>query len=247
MPLIKLRRRLVVSALVLAAAPFSLRAQERALGTFSGRVDKEVRITMRGGEVSSNTLSGQDLRTRYRVASALPQQDGTVRVAVNSGRGDVSVIQQPTAANGYAAVIRIYDRSSGADVYRISTYWTPRANVPIGRARGPGRGRLANLPRLHWSGDVDGTLELRWRGGTVNSRTINGRVPRAVVTSTSGDMTQGRSSPAPGAQVLLSAREGRGRVEVVQQPTAVNRYTTIVRVTDPAGGYGHYDFDVTWR
>src|SRR5258705_1009100 len=156
MPSIRFCRRLALAALVVTVVPAGLQAQERTLGTFSGRVDKEVRLTMRGGDVSSNTLSGADLRTRYRIASPLPQQEGTVRVAVTNGRGEVSVIQQPTAANGYTAVVRIFDRSSGADVYRVSTYWTP-STVQLGeRRRVPGRGRKADVPALHFSGDLDG-------------------------------------------------------------------------------------------
>jgi len=240
---IELCRRLVVSALVVAA-PLSLRAQERVLGTFNGRVDKEVRITMRGGDVSSNTLSGQDLRTRYRMAAPLPQQDGTVRVAVTNGRGDVSVIQQPTAANGYTAVIRIFDRSSGADVYRLSTYWSPLANGEVLRPGGilGRRGGRGNLPTLHWSGDVDGTVELRWRGSNVNQRVLNGNALRGVSSTVSGDVLQGQAG-----QATVNLREGRGRVDVVQQPAPENRYTTVVRITDPARSYGHYDFDVIWR
>jgi hypothetical protein len=49
------------------------------------------------------------------------------------------------------------------------------------------------------------------------------------------------------AQVQVTPREGRGQVEVVQQPTAANRYTTRIRITDPVAGYGHYVFDALWR
>lgn len=253
--------RTVVAAALVAAVPFALRAQlprtqsvsaqEQPLGTFRGRVDKEVRITLRGGEVSANTLSGTELRSRYRLTSALPQQEGTVRVALETGRGDVSVIQQPNASNGYTAVIRVFDRSGGADQYRFATYFTPTMETRIGRGRGAyGRGRGGynnnNLPALHWSGDVDGVVELTWRGGTVQSRAFSGRPARAVTLTNTGDATavmNGSTSP----QVQVTSREGRGQVEVVQQPTAANRYTTRIRITDPAAGYGHYDFDVIWR
>src|SRR3982750_424566 len=103
--------RILVGAAFVVAIPFTLSAQlprtqsvsaqEQPLGTFRGRVDKEVRITLRSGQVSSNTLSGTELRSRYRLTSPLPQQEGTVRVALEAGRGDVSVIQQPNASNGY--------------------------------------------------------------------------------------------------------------------------------------------------
>jgi hypothetical protein len=219
-------------------------SQERILGTFRGRVDKEVRITVRGGDISSTTLSGADLRSRYRVTSPLPQQEGTVRVALENGRGEVSVLEQPTAANGYTAVIRVYDRSSGADVYRFTTYWTSSIDVSTDR-RGRGRGRRANVPTLHWSGDVDGTVELRWRGANVNQRVVNGNALRAASSSVSGDVTMAQQNQA--GQVTVVVREGRGEVVVVQQPTAQNRYTTIVRITDPARSYGHYDIEALWR
>lgn len=252
MGLIKVGRTLVAAAFVVAV-PFTLSAQEQALGTFRGRVDKEVRLTLRGAQVSSNTLSGTELRSRYRVATPLPQQEGTVRVAVEAGRGDVSVIQQPSASNGYTAVVRIFDRSGGADQYRLTTYFTPTMETRVGRGRGGyGRGRGMNnnannnLPALHWSGDVDGVVELAWRGASVQTRTVSGRVPRGVTLTNTGDATQLVNGGVNG-QTLVSAREGRGQVEVVQQPTAANRYTTRIRITDPAPGYGHYDIDVNMR
>lgn len=248
MALFKFRRQLVAAALI-AAAPFALHAQEQSIGTFNGRVDKEVRITLRGGDVSSTTLSGTELRSRYHLTSPLPQQEGTVRVAVNAGRGEVSVVQQPMASNGYTAIIRVYDRASGADVYRFDTYFTPAMTVRdrgdrMGRGRGMGRGEMANMPMLHWSGDVDGAVELRWRGGAVNTRILSGRPPRGVSANSTGDMN---GEMRRDGQVTITSREGRGQVEVVQQPNSGNRYTTVIRITDPAGGYGHYDFDATWR
>jgi hypothetical protein len=258
MGLIKVGRTLVAAAFV-AAVPLTLSAQlpraqsvpaqEQALGTFRGRVDKEVRITLRGGQVSSNTLSGTELRSRYRLTSPLPQEEGTVRVALEAGRGDVSVVQQPLASNGYTAIVRVFDRSGGADQYRFVTYFTPTLDTRVGRGRGAyGRGRATynNLPALHWSGDVDGVVELTWRGGTVQSRTYSGRPARAVTLTNTGDATpiiNGSTS----AQVQVASREGRGQVEIVQQPTAANRYTTRIRISDPAPGYGHYDFNASMR
>jgi hypothetical protein len=229
----------------------TMSAQEQPLGIFRGRVDKEVRLTLRGGDVSSTTLSGTELRARYRLTSPLPQQEGTVRVALEAGRGDVSVIQQPNASNGYTAIVRVYDRSGGADQYRFSTYFTPTLDTRVGRGRGAyGRGRGGynnnNLPALHWSGDVDGVLELTWRGGTVQSRAYSGRPARSVTLTNTGDVTAVMNGNA-NAQVQVTPRQGRGQVEIVQQPTAANRYTTRIRITDPQAGYGHYEFDALWR
>ena len=36
------------------------------------------------------------------------------------------------------------------------------------------------------------------------------------------------------------------QVTVVQQPTAANGYTAVIRIQDPQRGPGHYSFEVTW-
>ena len=64
-------------------------------------------------------------RARFNVAQSIPQRAGTLRVVTTMGRGNVSVIQQPTAINGYDAVIQIVDNDGGADNYRVTAYWTP--------------------------------------------------------------------------------------------------------------------------
>jgi hypothetical protein len=46
------------------------------------------------------------------------------------------------------------------------------------------------------------------------------------------------------SQVFVTQNQGRGTVTVVQQPSSYNGYTTVVRVRDPQGGYGFYDFDL---
>ena len=259
MGLVKVGRAFVAAAFVVAV-PFTMSAQlprsqsvsgqEQPLGTFRGRVDKEVRLTLRGDQVSSSTLSGTELRSRYRLTSPLPQQEGTIRVATEAGRGDVSVIQQPSASNGYTAIIRVYDRSGGADQYRFSTYFTPTMDGRMGRGRGRyGRNRdmnVDNAPTLRWAGEVDGVVELAWRGGTVQSRTLSGRPPRGVTVGNSGDASQFMNGGTLG-QAELTSRSGRGQVEIIQQPSASNRYTTRVRITDPVAGYGRYDFNVVWH
>jgi hypothetical protein len=257
-------RRLCVPLAIAVVMPFALHAQERVLGTWNGRVDKEVQITIRGNNVSSNTLSGQQLNGRFRLASALPRRDGTVRIAVTNGRGNVSVVQQPSSSNGYTSIIRLMDRGGGADAYRVTAYWTPASTGSGGRGVLPGRGAengtengrgngrengrrngrngMAAGALLHWSGDVDADAEIRWRPGTVTQRNLSGAALRNQRASVSGNVT-----PGSAGQITLNVRQGRGSVEVIQQPAANNRWTAVIRVRDPQGGYGHYDIDATWR
>lgn len=268
MPLVSVRLRLVLPLLAVLALPVSLSAQETQLFTWTGRVDREVSLSIRGRNVSSNAARGEDYRGRFNITGELPRMDGTVRVAVNSGRGEISVVQQPSASNNYQAVIRVVDRSSGADRYQVTALFTP-ANARGGWNRrngtgadssaggvsgtygnnngmnddnGRGRGRNRTVV-LHWSGMVDANAEVRWQGGSVRQRALDGASLRNVRSSVSGNVNNGRNRRDD--QATVSVREGRGQVTVVQQPSQQNGYTTIVRINDPQGGYGRYSFDVT--
>jgi hypothetical protein len=90
-------------------------------------VDREVQIIMRGRDLRTRLLGDNESgRERAQVESDLPDQNGYVSIQVQQGRGNVDVIQQPTARNGYTAIVRIRDDASGADWYRITASWQPR-------------------------------------------------------------------------------------------------------------------------
>jgi hypothetical protein len=300
-------RRAFVSLAAVMLAPLAAHAQESPLFTWSGRVDREVRLTMRGPQAANTYENSIDSRSRFRVNSALPMRDGTLRIVREAGRGDVSVIEQPAANNGYTAIIRIADNEGGADNYRVSAYYTALNDGRYGRNgnRGRGhddqggynqgrdnqnddqnddqnrddrrrddrgrddrgrddgrrgdrgrdnqgrdgrddRGRGDNYGQdgaaLRWSGDVDSEVLISWRGNDVSQRTINGAPVRIGSSNVTGDASRAR-----GGQLLLNTREGRGRVEVVQQPSAMNGYTSIIRIIDPERGYGHYDITASLR
>jgi hypothetical protein len=237
-------RSTLLSLVFVAGATSALSAQER-LFDWSGRVDREVRIMMRGNDVWTQDVgSRQTRRAMARVAAALPDQPGRVGVQVLNGRGDVSVIQQPSPRNNYTTVLRIADRSGGADRYRIAAYWQP-----VGRGRyGIGRGDIDERfgyggvdGMLRWSGAVDNEVEIRIQGRNVDTRTLSGNIVRDVRTNLNG-----RALPRRDLQVSVRERQGRGTVTVVQQPGQWNGYTAVIRVRDRQGGYGYYDFDVVW-
>ncbi len=117
---------LPLSVAALAVSASSLFAQGRPLFDWSGRVDREVRIVMHGRDARTQTAARTSFeRSRINVATALPQRDGRVAVRVQDGRGDVDVVQQPSMRNDYTAIVRIRDRSSGVDNYRVTAYWMP--------------------------------------------------------------------------------------------------------------------------
>jgi len=262
---------------LLAAGAPALMAQNRTLFTWTGRVDREVQITMRGRDVWTNRTDRDDARGRVSVESALPRTDGYVRVQTLDGRGDVSVVQQPSASNGYTTIVRIRDRSSGSDRYRLAAYWDSRYsdnrggyggnggygrrgdddnggwhrgsdNVPSridprDRSNGgwnDGNGSYGSGAALRWSGNVDGEIEIRLQGRRMDERVLSGGLIRDERSSV-GNM------PNRDAQLVISQRSGRGSVYVAQQPSAYNGYTAVIRVRDPQGGYGYYDFEADYR
>jgi hypothetical protein len=261
---------LPLSAAALAVSASSLFAQGRPLFDWSGRVDREVRITMHGRDARTQMAERSPYqRSRLNVETALPQRDGRVTVRVQDGRGDVDVIQQPTARNDYTTIVRVVDRSSGADNYRLTAYWMPdeygngtwndrdgypnrpdrdrddRDNGNWGRGNGGyggwyGRGNDRNLVR--WTGDVDDALEIRIQGDRIDYRTLSGKAVRHV----RADFVNG-GLPRNDVQVFVTDQTGRGSVSVVQQPSSWNNYTAVIRVYDPRSGYGAYSFDLGWR
>ena len=100
------------------------RNDSRRILEWQGQVDREIRIEVDGGRASVIEV-GSNERTRRRVTmrSSIPNRPGTLYVEVLQGRGRVDVIQQPSARNGYRAVIRLRDPEGGAARYRIVAYW----------------------------------------------------------------------------------------------------------------------------
>jgi len=258
---------LPLTAIMLIASGSLLLAQGsgRPLFEWNGRVDREIQIAMRGREAWVQANSRTDnARARPHVSSALPRTAGTVRVRLEDGRGNADVIQQPSSRNDFTAVVRVRDRSGGADSYRVNTYWIGSDNgrddaSDSGWDR-PGRGRGGRDPYedrnggwgrgrdrfgqnvLRWSGQVDDGLEIRIQGDRISYRNLSGKGTRDV----HADLPR-NGIPRENVELRVREREGRGDVYIVQQPNRWNGYTALIRVYDPRPSFGFYDFDVTWR
>ena len=298
-----------------AIAKAAIAAPDQPLFVWSGTVDREVFIVVRGRDVNTQ---GRDanLPNRVRVANAMPRSFGELRVNVEEGRGNIGVIEQPSARNGYQAVIRIQDPSGGADRYRLAVYWdgdnrNGNGDANSGRGRGrdddwnPGRGKDCDDDRkarrgkdrdedrksgrgkdcdddrksgrgrdrddddrnsgrdrdddrdddrgrgsddrnsehgaLKWSGRVDDLVEIRIQGRRIEYITRSG----ARLANVNSDI-DGNGLPRRMVDVQLVRRDGRGEIEVVQQPNPRNDFTAVIRVYDPRGGAANYDFVARW-
>ena len=92
--------------------------------TWKGRVDDDVRITIRGGTADVQTLGGTPYYdSQPNFGSSLPPRRVTVRLNKTRGRGEVYIEQQPSRDNNFAAVIRIKDTRGGASDYEFELSW----------------------------------------------------------------------------------------------------------------------------
>ncbi|MBK8148642.1 MAG: hypothetical protein IPK58_10660 [Acidobacteria bacterium] len=70
------------------------------------------------------TISGRTtLDGTSSFTSPLLSRQVSVGVTRTRGRGPVKVIQQPTKANDYTAIVEVYDDGGGAKDYQLDIFW----------------------------------------------------------------------------------------------------------------------------
>jgi len=95
---------------------------------------------------------------------------------------------------------------------------------------------------FEWRGNVDQEIRVQMQGGRTAVMAMG---PREM---TRYDNTRAVSAVPPvDGYVTVQMREGRGRADVIEQPTAQNGYTTVVRIRDAQGGAGAYDVAAFWQ
>ncbi|MGB7068497.1 MAG: hypothetical protein WBD22_03315 [Pyrinomonadaceae bacterium] len=89
-----------------------------------GRVDDRVNVVISGNDVWAETISGQaTFNETVNVDGYLAARPGSINVRKRDGRGQVTVLQQPSNQNNYTAVIQIYDSDGGDDDYDLDITW----------------------------------------------------------------------------------------------------------------------------
>jgi hypothetical protein len=89
-----------------------------------GTVDDRVRLVIRERQIETQILGGRPFPDgTFSFTAALPTRTVTVEVNKTKGRGTVRVVQQPTRANDYTAVVEIADNDGGAKEYQLDIYW----------------------------------------------------------------------------------------------------------------------------
>jgi hypothetical protein len=206
--------------------------------TWGGRVDATARLTIQGGRVVAREIATRVpiSEVTSNVAQALPRRAVNVTVSKRDGRGPVSVLQQPSAFNNFTAIIEISDPGSGSDYYSLDIDWD---NDGGNRPSFPGPGGQGNR-QMYWEGSVDDVIEISIQGNNARYDVISGRLPTGVRADFDGRL------PRRAVEVSVRKVEGRGDVEVVQQPERFNNFTAKVRITDRRGGADRYVFELDW-
>ena len=98
-----------------------------------------------------------------------------------------------------------------------------------------------HAPSLQWSGHVDDTVNIYFRGTHSWIKVLSG--------APSYDAVYQFNKPLPQnfVKVNLYRGSGRGNVYTFQQPNPGNNFTAGVRIEDPQPGRGYYSFSLRWH
>jgi hypothetical protein len=123
-----------------------------------------------------------------------------------------------------------------SEIYNLG--YTPTS--PSRRWRGGQSSSAAGGGTFRWRGRVDGSDHILLRGGEVS---IN-HLQNNPIRDASYDLPQ--PLPARNLEVRLTKIRGRGKVEILNQPSAWNNYTVTVLIEDTQSGDDYYEFQLSW-
>ena len=199
-------------------------------------------------------------RTSYRFNDALNER-ARITVENRLGNATARVIEEPRRNNDFTALVEVQPRRSGWQRVSLDFYWNDRdgalsrndgyndrINGRTNDRRGYGT-RARTNDRLgnnngsgfaRWSGEVDNEVFVLLRGRQFFSTSVRGR----AVYGQQVDV----SNPLPRRQVYVNLQDvqGRGQVELAEQPDQSNNFTAKVRIVDQEAGAGHYSFSLAW-
>jgi hypothetical protein len=198
-----------------------------------------VTVCRNGARMNSNDSricdgrGGVDLRS-----TAIARRDENARA---QNARDAAARAQNTGRNGDDRYGRNGDDRSGRN--GDDRYGRNDRNNGRWNDRGSNNGRYGNSARqvYQWQGLVDREIRIQLQGSRAyiqpmgNNETRTGR----------GQMLSGL--PQQEGSLRVETLEGRGQVDVIQQPNASNNYTATLRVRDPSSGASNYRLAVYWQ
>ncbi|MBI1761269.1 MAG: RICIN domain-containing protein [Acidobacteria bacterium] len=211
---------------------YSIRSAETGeVMTFEGR-----------GESGDNVILTRERRNdEAQLWEIRPGPDNGYYFIARNGKS----MDSPSSARNDGGRMQLYNRNGEANQrfrLRLVDDRTRLDDRNRGRDRYDDRGREnSGASSLRWSGRVDGEIEIEVRGNVVRERHISGQAPYDVRTSS------GWSLPRRDVTVRVNRLRGRGRVEVVEQPTSRNGYVAVIRISDADRGADDYELEISWN
>lgn len=102
------------------------------------RVDGEAEFALRGETLTIRTSTGDPARdVASECSTPLPRNVEDFRFKGVDGRGDVRLLEEPTARNRWMAVVRVRDTKPGSEEYHFRLEWG-RGSSFSGGGRGDG-------------------------------------------------------------------------------------------------------------
>ena len=186
-------------------------------------------IIIQGDTVRTETVRGTLSNNYQNMSGRMPRRNARLAVRKLDGRGGVVIMQQPSRANDFTGIVQIYDPKRGRDNYNLQITWTSTNTI-----------EAYSSGKVTWKGRVDQTVSIRIQGDAVESVDVTG----SGMSQVTYDM-DGYLAARPGT-VRVNKKDGRGSVYVLEQPSARNDYTAIIRVFDERGGDDKYELEIEW-
>lgn len=196
----------------------------------------------RGDNGSSVVLTNQRRNRDEQLWEIRPGPDNGYYFIARNGKS----LDSPSSARYDGGRMQLYDRNGEAN----QRFWLRRVGEIDSRYDDRSGGRYRDRDRynqgrgsgsLTWRGRVDDVIELEIRGNRVYDRLISGRPVASVRTNFTSSLP--RREVNVGAELL----RGRGKVEVIEQPSSRNNYTARIRILDTQGGADDYEIEVYWN
>lgn len=213
-------------------------ADTGAVMTYEGRGDKGDSIVL------TNQRRSRD-EQRWEIRSG---PDNGYYFLARTGKA----LDSPSSARHDGGRMQLYDRNGEANqrfwLRRVGELDNQSDDRSGGRYRDRDRnddrynqGRSSGVGGFTWQGRVDDVVELEIQGNRVYPRVISGQ----PVSSARSNFNL--SLPRREVNVSAQLLRGRGKVEVIEQPSSRNNYLAIIRIRDTQGGADEYEIEVTWN
>jgi hypothetical protein len=96
---------------------------ERRTIVWSGQVDDVIDIYFKRGRMWTKTVRGKESDATARFITPLPERNVRVRLDNRTGRGTITLRQQPNRRNDFTAIVRVSDPKPDARRYQFELVW----------------------------------------------------------------------------------------------------------------------------